>query len=262
MLESFTMQLMLDCGGGLQVDGSQRSVTCAFCQASNYLPDGLWQELNPVPTVQAFFMVCEYDELSLSMSRLHSEDAAKAEAAKAGLPYEVYAALARHEEWEVRAELARNPAAPPDVLALLSHDSDSDVIEALAGNPGLPVEALAEFARSDDYSRRRIAARHPHAPPDMLAALARDDDNDVLEAVAQNPSAGPDIAEALAKSSNWRARQAAAQNPALSIATLHRLTRDDDSDVQSAAQKRLEELRAQGHDVTPPKRGLLSKIFR
>ncbi len=56
----------MGCGGGLEVDGSTRTVTCAYCNASNYLPDGLWQQLNPVPTMQAFFMVCEYDEASLS----------------------------------------------------------------------------------------------------------------------------------------------------------------------------------------------------
>jgi DNA-directed RNA polymerase subunit RPC12/RpoP len=49
----------MGCGGGLQVDGSSRSVTCRYCDASNYLPDGLWLQLNPAPTAEVFYLICE-----------------------------------------------------------------------------------------------------------------------------------------------------------------------------------------------------------
>ncbi len=51
-------------GGKLPVDGASRTVTCPHCSAANYLPDGLWLQLNPTPRVQAFFLVCDEPELA------------------------------------------------------------------------------------------------------------------------------------------------------------------------------------------------------
>jgi Zn finger protein HypA/HybF involved in hydrogenase expression len=44
------------CGGALEVDGSERVITCGFCDASNYLPDDLWLRMHPVETVRRWFM--------------------------------------------------------------------------------------------------------------------------------------------------------------------------------------------------------------
>jgi hypothetical protein len=47
----------MGCGGGLRVDGTTRSVTCEYCEAANYLPDGLWQQLRPVPKASWFYLL-------------------------------------------------------------------------------------------------------------------------------------------------------------------------------------------------------------
>ena len=49
----------MNCAGALKVDGSTRTVTCSHCDQANYLPDGLWNQMNPVPRVQTFFLVCD-----------------------------------------------------------------------------------------------------------------------------------------------------------------------------------------------------------
>jgi hypothetical protein len=51
----------MGCGAGLRIDGTSRAITCTFCNASNYLPDGVWQQFHPVPKPQTFFFLCEFD---------------------------------------------------------------------------------------------------------------------------------------------------------------------------------------------------------
>lgn len=46
----------MGCGGSLEVDGSDRVITCKYCDASNYLPDDLWLRMHPVETVRRWFM--------------------------------------------------------------------------------------------------------------------------------------------------------------------------------------------------------------
>ncbi len=48
------------CGGGLQVDGGQRTVQCQYCQTSSVLPDEIWHRLHPVTGKKRWFLV--YDE--------------------------------------------------------------------------------------------------------------------------------------------------------------------------------------------------------
>jgi DNA-directed RNA polymerase subunit RPC12/RpoP len=117
----------MGCGANLPVDGTARMVTCTYCNAPNYLPDGLWQAINPVPKMTPLFLVCEHDERARYMSRLQDRGFACTEAQKPSLPHEAYAALAAHEESEVRRTLAQNPAAPLDLLEQLALDSDPDV---------------------------------------------------------------------------------------------------------------------------------------
>lgn len=49
----------MGCGGSLEVDGSERVVTCKFCDASNFLPDELWLRMHPVDTVRRWFLWCD-----------------------------------------------------------------------------------------------------------------------------------------------------------------------------------------------------------
>jgi DNA-directed RNA polymerase subunit RPC12/RpoP len=112
----------MSCGGALQVDGSERTVTCSYCSSSNYLPDGLWQQLNPVPTASVFFLVCEYGPGSLPV--------AFAQARTPGLSEEVYAALAEHQDARVRETLVRNPSLSIAELHRRAGDGSPKVQEA------------------------------------------------------------------------------------------------------------------------------------
>lgn len=225
----------MGCGGGLQVDGSSRSVVCQYCNAPNFLPDGLWQQLHPVPKPTAFFLVCEYDEATLTQTRWTSEEVRAADAARPDLSPAQYAQLARDEEDDVRIAVAGNPAAGPEALWQLAHD--------------------------DDYQVRAAVAKNPAAPPQALAKLATDDDSDVLEALTTNPNLPPPVVEQMSRADSYQVRVAAAKHPALSVDSLQRLSGDDDSDVQEAARARIEQLRAQGIDVRPKGGGFFKKLF-
>lgn len=224
----------IGCGGGLSVDGSQRQVTCTYCDASNYLPDGLWQQLRPVPTPEVFFLICEYDEAARNEARWACDD--------------------------VRREDAARPDLTLDQYQRLASDDDSDVRAAVAGNPAVPPQLLDALAQDDSYQVRVKVAENAVTDPSTLHRLVGDHDSDVRAALVANPRLAPASVEALAKSDDYDHRVAAAKHPALSLDTLHRLARDSDSDVQEAARARLAELQAQGVDVNQG-RGLLGKLF-
>ncbi len=151
----------MSCGGSLQVDGSSRLVTCKFCSADNYLPDGLWQLLNPVPKPEVFFFVCEYEN--------EVERAARASRETPG----VLASLAKDSSVLVRCAVAANPATPAATLEQLAFDRIRAVLEALASNPNLPSELVDEMAHSANPEFRALAARHPRLSPGQLPGLAR-----------------------------------------------------------------------------------------
>ncbi len=47
----------ISCGGGLEVDGSSRNITCTFCSEACVIPDTIWRKLHPVKTRQPFFVL-------------------------------------------------------------------------------------------------------------------------------------------------------------------------------------------------------------
>lgn len=47
------------CAGNLKIDGSDRMVTCQFCDSQIYLPDDLWFRLHPPKTVERWYMMVE-----------------------------------------------------------------------------------------------------------------------------------------------------------------------------------------------------------
>lgn len=47
------------CQGALQVTGAERTIVCTYCQASNFLPDSLWEYLHQQPQAPRIFFVCE-----------------------------------------------------------------------------------------------------------------------------------------------------------------------------------------------------------
>jgi len=224
----------MGCGGGLTVDGSQRQVGCTYCGASNYLPDGLWQKLRPVPTPEVFFLICEYDEAARIEARWIDDDA--------------------------RREDAARPDLPPALYQRLASDDDSDVRAAVAGNPAVPPQLLDVLAGDDAYRVRAAVAGNPATDPATLHRLVADRDSDVLAALSGNPRLPVAALEALARSETSRKREAAAKHPAVPLELLHRLARDAHRDVREAARERLAELRAQGVDVNQG-RGLLGRLF-
>lgn len=73
------------CGASLHADGSSRSVACSYCNASNYLPDGLWLRLHPAPHLEWFRLVIEFDEALVAEARSRDQsDAFVRLAAKKG----------------------------------------------------------------------------------------------------------------------------------------------------------------------------------
>ena len=47
------------CAGNLEIDGTDRMITCKFCNSEIYLPDDLWFRLHPVKEVDRWYMVLD-----------------------------------------------------------------------------------------------------------------------------------------------------------------------------------------------------------
>ncbi len=220
----------MNCGGTLRVDGSTRTVACDHCSQPNYLPDGLWQQLNPVPKGELFFLICEYDpNTAARMLRLPKPQRIEA-AAAANVSADDAARFASDEEPAVRKALAKNPHASAAALAVLAGDQETAVREAVAAHPNTPVEVLARLAAEGSRNVIVALARRP-LPPEIVDRLANDSD-DVH-------------------------RRLAAEHPNVTVETLHRLTHDSHSSVVGAAARRLDELAAQG--VPGAKRGFFAR---
>ena len=59
------------CGGNLKIDGSERTITCSFCDSSIYLPDDLWHRMHPVKTVSRWYILIDDSSLPLSWDELN-----------------------------------------------------------------------------------------------------------------------------------------------------------------------------------------------
>ncbi|MBI5534576.1 MAG: hypothetical protein HY898_17755 [Deltaproteobacteria bacterium] len=146
----------VSCGAGLRVDGAKRMVGCEFCNVDNYLPDGLWQMLNPVPKPETFFLICEYENAAERAARASAEE---------------LVAFAQDPSPEVRRAVAANPATPATVLQKLSFDRERMVLEGLAMNPALPASIVDQMATSDDIEFQLLAVQHPKLSLDQLEKL-------------------------------------------------------------------------------------------
>lgn len=51
------------CAGSLEIDGSERMLTCKYCSSQIYLPDDLWFRLHPSDTVMRWYVVYETKSL-------------------------------------------------------------------------------------------------------------------------------------------------------------------------------------------------------
>lgn len=53
------------CAGNLEIDGSDRMVTCKFCSSQIYLPDDLWFRLHPATEVARWYMTVDEDAVPM-----------------------------------------------------------------------------------------------------------------------------------------------------------------------------------------------------
>ena len=51
------------CAGNLEIDGSDRMVTCKFCNSQIYLPDDLWFRLHPSESVQRWYILYDNEKI-------------------------------------------------------------------------------------------------------------------------------------------------------------------------------------------------------
>jgi hypothetical protein len=58
------------CGGNLKIDGSERTITCSFCDSSIYLPDDLWHRMHPVKTVSRWYILMDDSALPMEWESL------------------------------------------------------------------------------------------------------------------------------------------------------------------------------------------------
>ncbi len=226
----------LACGGGLRVDGKERTVTCSYCKGSNYLPDALWLRLNPVRTVQTFFLVAELDAVAEQGLRASTEEGAAALGADPTASPEVLERLARSEDWEVRAAVARNPSTPEAALVRLAGDSDSDVLEALARHARIPPAVFPALLHHDDHSVRQALAQNPSVTMAQLMERLRrgEDDDDVLAAVIARDDVSAEALDLLSRHDDYEVRAEVAKSPRAPDAVLVALASDHDNDVRRA----------------------------
>jgi hypothetical protein len=223
----------MGCGAGLKVDGSSRSVTCGHCDAANYLPDGLWHQVNPVPRPRPFFLVCDYDYASARALRWTDEDVRVGDASSPSLDVAEIELLAKDESKRVRRQVARNPNAWAELLDLLVVDPEPDVRDPALQHPNTSELTLLAACHQGPWYIQRVLAR------DALPAS-------VLDFIAGDPS------------TSFREKVAGRQDTPVS--TLKRLAEDADDGVRRIARSSLEILRAAGVDVGPAP-GFFAKLL-
>jgi hypothetical protein len=181
----------MGCGGTLRVDGSTRAVACEHCGQSNYLPDGLWTQINPVPKEQVFFLVCDYDQAILgpksadAFDQLFGDDASEQKENAAKNPNAdpaQLALLAEDSDEDVRELVAKHPSTPRAALERLARDREDDVLDAMLARADLDAALLDLIAQSTDDDIREKTARDPRTAIETLQRLAQDSEDDVKEA--------------------------------------------------------------------------------
>lgn len=107
---------------------------------------------------------------------------------------DLLAALEKHPNARVRAELARNISTPFSSLILFETDNHPLVRSAMAANQ--QYHFSVRETKNQNRDTQRVIARMPHTPADTLDALA--DDPELRMLVALNPSAHHNTLDRLA----------------------------------------------------------------
>ncbi|SMB84494.1 hypothetical protein [Deinococcus hopiensis] len=146
--------------------------------------------------------------------------------------------LAHHEDFLIRAAVARHPNTPVTVLGALAADHPEEVLH----NPALPLVLLA---RSPDVARWPAPAllaliACPGAPDALLVLAARHPDPDVQGALACRNGLPWEALGTLARSDNWDVRARIARQPALPLPLIAQFARDADYGVRRAVAARPE----------------------
>lgn len=55
------------CAGNLEIDGTQRMITCKYCSSEIYLPDALWLKLHPVKTIKRWYLLLDEAAINLKI---------------------------------------------------------------------------------------------------------------------------------------------------------------------------------------------------
>lgn len=181
------------------------------------------------------------------------------EASDLATPAERLSSLARHDEDEVRIEVACNPRTSVETLTLLADDPVVHVRAAVAVHVKSPVSLHEQLSLDPDPPVRRDVASNLLCPPEILAWLSEDDDCGVRQEAAANRATplasllaleddGPETLESLFSNGSYPeerieryafadepdVRLLAAASGRLDSNTLHYLAHDQDARVRLA----------------------------
>ena len=242
----------LQCGAGLQVDGSSRNVTCQFCEAGNYLPEGLWRQLNPVPTASYFYLLLQLSEEKAQQKRMERDLALAANPDQGDAEAYILALikLTEHPSLQVRTTLAENTKNPV-LLEILAQDAHPKVRSALIPTlfSGAVDQAhtakLVELLSKDPDPKCRFVLASQTQDSDLVERLARDANHLVRSGALLENSLGPSLAgrESLlmeiADGDDDDAKLRLAENLSTPEAVLMTLCRDGNAAVRQAARQTL-----------------------
>lgn len=207
------------CGGELEIQPSQRDLTCGYCSSLNVVPDEVWIRLHPELQPREFFLVAAWDQ----------EEAAAAEAGarvwhetrpKKRVPlYADEEALAapwpapavRGFDWlqrqmttGERQELARQKGLDAALVLRLASDPKVPVRERLAESRSLTAEAQLVLAGDDNGQVRRQLAERDDLSAAAAERLVEGADDKLLGLIERSRSLSVPVRLALARAGRPR----------------------------------------------------------
>lgn len=245
----------MSCGGGLDLDGADRTVTCRFCNKVNYLPDGVWLRLHPPRQLEPFVVLSEIDEVGVFVSEYRNGNYEKAErdAKRTDLSLPRLLALAQGAG-SVELVVAKNPSCTPEVLLVLAKSSEWRVRDAATKHPKATdatvagmIEtserlALTEIDEDDDDLRDSeewaLIGADKRSSKQTLVTLAREGGERVRAAVVANRSTPLEIAREFVEDEHEDVRAGLAKRRDLPAELVDKLARDDDATVRAVIARR------------------------
>jgi hypothetical protein len=158
-------------------------------------------------------------------------------AANPATPPDLLISLSAHENQELRALAARNPATPSGWVGLLLHAGSTPTLDGFHERPGRLSSAETAQLHEAGYWGRMLLAHHPQTPPAQLEQLALHSPwAGVRREAAWSPRASPELLATLMRpGAELTVLLAAAVNPATPAECLRRLVVDDEPQVRARA---------------------------